>query len=223
MDAKQLFFSAIDHFKKRNAEVLPQLQLQKCRNERWFARELALAMNRHLTSTWSPTALPLYADCEENYADISVWESGPDVPRTRKLVYELKTIYRSLDGGKASAIDGIVARAREQLALPSVSDAARRFGLFLIIYDRRADDRGTRSNPSRLRVRSRHQTDRVVPADCDPILADWAVADTELDYVGRSRIVSVHARKHVRRRPTLGRRHRWWGDRSATSAEVGLL
>jgi hypothetical protein len=140
MDAKHLFFASLDHFKERNREVLAQVQLQKCRNERWFARELALSMNRHLSGTWAAKELPTYADCEEDYADISVWNTD-DLKRDRLIVYEVKTLYRTLDwnGGDSRNLDSRVIRAREQLARPVFDETQRKLGIFLVFYDCKGD------------------------------------------------------------------------------------
>lgn len=64
MDAKNVYWQARAHFLSRNSEVLPQAQLQTGRNERWFVREFAMAMNYHFCGRWAPSTLSPYADCE---------------------------------------------------------------------------------------------------------------------------------------------------------------
>ena len=129
MNQGELFAATIRHFLERNRTILPQVQLQYGRNERWFAREFALAMNREFTGTWSPTAFQTYADCEERHVDISIVEAGIKV-----TAWEIKVLYRSLNGPKRDGMVGYAEKARRQL-LDSDQPHKQKCGLFWVIYD----------------------------------------------------------------------------------------
>jgi hypothetical protein len=125
MNAKKLYFGAVRHFLARNWAVLPQVQLQTGANERWFARELCVAMNRSLTGTWGPSKFGACADAEVRYADIVVHEAGR---KRASLLYEVKVLY-STQRPKV----GIIQRANRQLRRSSLS-ADRKLGLFVLVY-----------------------------------------------------------------------------------------
>ncbi len=136
MDAKALYFDALAWFLERNSNVLPQLQLQYGRNERWFARELALAMNAHLSGGWGAHALPLYADCEVGYGDISVWSHGARTGWAPQAVYEIKVLYSDdfdLQKGSIEYSTAVVEKAWTQLRDTRVP-AERRIGLFFVVH-----------------------------------------------------------------------------------------
>jgi hypothetical protein len=132
MNPGELYCAAIRHFLERNRAILPQVQLQYGRNERWFAREFALAMNREFAGTWSPTAFHAYADCEEGHVDISIVEAG-----VRVTAWEIKVLYRSLNGAKRDGMVGYAEKARRQL-LDSAQPHKHKCGLFWVIYDCRS-------------------------------------------------------------------------------------
>lgn len=125
MDAKTLYFDAVKHFLTRNRAVLPQVQLQTGANERWFARELCVCMNRSLTGSWRPGAFDAFADAELRYADITVHEPGR---RRATLLYEVKALYLT-QRPKVSVIQ----RANRQLRRSRLS-ADKKLGLFVLIY-----------------------------------------------------------------------------------------
>lgn len=125
MNAKRLYFSAVRHFIDRNRAVLPQVQLQTGANERWFARELCLCMNRAITGTWGARVFNAYADAELSYADITVHEPGR---RRTTLLYEVKVLYSTQRPNK-----GIVKRANRQLRTSRLS-ADKKLGIFVLIY-----------------------------------------------------------------------------------------
>ena len=125
MDEKRLYFKAVRHFRERNRSVLPQVQLQTGANERWFARELCVAMNTALTGRWSPSSFDAYADAEVGWVDIAVYE-----PERRRptLIYEVKIIYSTQAAGA-----GIVKRANNQLRKSRLS-ADKKLGIFFLVY-----------------------------------------------------------------------------------------
>jgi len=123
LNAKKLYFRALRTFLDRNCEVLPQLQLQYGKCERWLSREFALAMNLHLAG--SRADLPTYSDCEYRYADISVWRPPTNEPLA---LYEVKALYKS------DPIEGIVDKARSQLARSPLAISENRVGLFFAIF-----------------------------------------------------------------------------------------
>ncbi len=140
MNLKDLYFGAVAQFLHRNGVVLPHVQLQYGRNERWFAREFALAMNAWLDL--APAALHSggYADCEHKFVDISVWRPGDEVAWLREVLYEVKALYTqrfSPEGiTKEDDFGGVVERARQQLTR-SCNGRIRKVGLFWLIYNRR--------------------------------------------------------------------------------------
>jgi len=130
LDAKTLYFRALDAFLARNRDVLPQLLLQYGKCERWISREFALAMNTHLAGSGDAVDLLTYADCEWRYADISVWRPPADAPLA---LYEVKALYRQ------DAIEGIVQKAHSQLAASPLAIAENRVGLFFAIFVAKGD------------------------------------------------------------------------------------
>jgi hypothetical protein len=125
LNAKKLYFRALSTFLVRNCELLPQLQLQYGKCERWLSREFALAMNTHLAGSSAAANLPTYTDCEYRYADISVWRPPIEEPLA---LYEVKALYRE------DPIEGVVEKARRQLARSPLVIAENRVGLFFAIF-----------------------------------------------------------------------------------------
>ena len=125
LDAKTLYFAALDIFRERNRQVLPQLQLQHGKCERWLSREFAVAMNGALTGSLGPTSMQTYADCELGYADITVWRPPGKEPLA---LYEVKALYRR------DPLVGIVKRARSQLESGPLAVAENRIGLFFAVF-----------------------------------------------------------------------------------------
>ncbi len=125
LNAKKLYFRALSTFLDRNCDVLPQLQLQYGKCERWLSREFALAMNTHLAGSSAAANLPTYTDCEFSYADISVWRPPVEEPLA---LYEVKALYRE------DPIEGVVEKARRQLANSPLAIAENRIGLFFAIF-----------------------------------------------------------------------------------------
>ena len=125
MDAKTLYFDAVSHFLARNRTVLPQAQLQTGANERWFARELCIAMNKALTGRWGPTVFTTYADAEVRFADITIHEPAR---RRAALLYEVKVLYST-----QRPTVGIILRANRQLRRSRLS-SDKKLGVFILIY-----------------------------------------------------------------------------------------
>jgi hypothetical protein len=127
INAKDLYFKALERFKARNGDVLPLIQLQYGKCEHWFVREFALALNAEL-SNGGASPLSMYADCERAFADISIW-SGKPATAVPVAVYEVKALYHGYP-----ELEGIVEKARRQLDNTRIEDAERRVALFFAIY-----------------------------------------------------------------------------------------
>ena len=144
LNAKKLYFGARRAFVERNREVLPQLLLQYGKCERWLSREFALAMNAHLAGSPGAVELPTYADCEWRYADIYVWRSPAETPLA---LYEVKALYQH------DPIEGIVQKARSQLAASPLAIAENRVGLFFAIFVAKGAWPSAKATAFRKRVR----------------------------------------------------------------------
>ncbi len=126
MDFSELYSGAKGRFLERNGAVLPLIQLQYGRNERWFVREFALAMNQHLANHEAPRVLASYASCEYGYADLSVWER-----ETLGGMVEAKALY---SGRRAIDRDDVVKKARVQLLVSRAGPTTGLYGVFFIVY-----------------------------------------------------------------------------------------
>jgi hypothetical protein len=129
MDLKDVYIGALRRFKRRNLAVLPRVQLQYGRNERWFVREFALAVNQHLGGGTTPRTLRSFASCEYGYADLSIWDNDGDHLAAR---IEAKAIYSDATVTPEAA----VRRAREQLKVKNrrLGEAGLKAGLFFTIF-----------------------------------------------------------------------------------------
>jgi hypothetical protein len=141
MNAKTLYWRARNQFIKRNTAVLPQLQLQWGANERWFAREFAIAMNQVLCGSTSPTRLgrsQRYVDCEYGYGDISLWQAGKTSKISPLQLWEVKSFYSTRSTRRH--LDAVVGRGAKQLQ-DSGLGSQRSVGLFFLVYVARDRDR----------------------------------------------------------------------------------
>lgn len=190
MNAKEVFFEAVRHFKERNADVLPQAQLQTGANERWFAREFAIAMNRHFGGSWAARDLQPYADCECSYADIAVFD-GDDKPAA---LYETKVIYN--DCGD-NLIAKIVDRAHEQLTGRARLDSERRLGLLFTVYCAQGPASGVAEHKiQHFRDQVRTQARRRFKSDHDMRITDLSPL-TEIRYAGANGLVPWHTQSWI--------------------------
>jgi len=144
MNAKQLYYRARRHFLERNTHVLADVQLQWGRNERWFAREFAIAMNRELCGSTNAACLgrsQRYVDCEYGYGDISLWKAGhAGLPIQ---LWEVKTFYSTRSS--TQHLQRVVKRAAQQLH-DSHLQPERNIGLFILIYLARDNPRRNHNN-----------------------------------------------------------------------------
>lgn len=129
MDFKSVYFGALDRFGRRNRAVLPLVQLQYGRNERWFVREFALAVNQYLGDAGAPRMLRSFATCEYGNADLTIWENDSQHPA---VLVEGKAIYSNAKVKPAV----VVRRAREQLEVENrrLGKAVLKVGLFFVIF-----------------------------------------------------------------------------------------
>jgi hypothetical protein len=137
MNAKEIYWSALGRFWKRNKRILPQIQLQYGRNERWFVREFALAISQHYTGTDAPREFDDYAECEHRYTDISVWNYGTRKEWWPTLVFEAKALYSDdfyCNNERPNIFPAlVVATASNQLQKCPLSLDCKR-GLFFCIF-----------------------------------------------------------------------------------------
>lgn len=133
MDVEVLYEGARRRFRRRNKQVLPQVQLQWGANERWFAREFALAMNHELCGAANARCLGksgLYADCEYRFGDISVWSERSAVVPVH--LWEVKTMYSTYSS--PGRLKLIAEEAADQLRRSRLRRATHRAALFVLVY-----------------------------------------------------------------------------------------
>lgn len=147
MNAKDLYWRALEKFRERNEEVLPQLQLQYGANERWLQREFALAINCYLSGSWRANSMRRYADCEFRHGDIVVWEG-----RHALALYEVKALYSKMS---RATLHAFIKKAAIQLKHRKVVESDRKLGLFFAMFCRKGqpDDLGNRVSNFKKQVR----------------------------------------------------------------------